>query len=100
MVHTLRVLIAVVATAVAFAVMAAAPAAADEPEYLRQLQDKFSFLSKQQLLAEGHKACHAIDGGMNSADVTNMVQKDLKDLWVSLAVSGEIVSTAAVELGC
>lgn len=77
MVHTLRVLIAVVVTALAFAVTAAAPAAADESEYLRQLQPKYAFLNTQQLLDEGYKVCEAINGGITSADASNMVQKDL-----------------------
>jgi hypothetical protein len=97
MVHTFRVLIAVVATALAFAIMAAAPAAADESEYLRLLQPKYAFLSSQQLLAEGQKVCEAIHRGMISPDAANMVQKDLT---VSVPVSVDIVSTAAVELGC
>lgn len=97
MVHTFRALIAVVAAALASMVMAAAPAAADEGEYLRQLQPKYVFLSSQQLLDEGHKVCNAIHGGMISPDAANMVQKDLA---VSVAVAVDIVGTAGVQLGC
>jgi hypothetical protein len=97
MVRAFRVVIAVVVAASAFAMNAAAPAAADESEYLRLLQPKYPFLSSQQLLAEGHKVCDAMQRGMNSPDATNMVQKDLT---VTVAVSVDLVSTAAVQLGC
>ena len=97
MVHALRVPIALVATGVGFAVAAAAPAAADESSYLKQLQPKYVFLSAQQLLDEGHKVCDAIHGGMTSPDAANMVQKDLA---VSLAAGVDIVGAAATQLGC
>ncbi len=97
MVHTLRVPIGVAATALMFALAAAAPAAADESEYLRLLQPKYVYLSAQQLLDEGHKVCSAINSGMLSADAANMVQKDLP---VSVATSVDIVGAAAVQLGC
>ena len=47
MVKAFRVLIAGVASVSAFAVMAAAPAQADEATYLRHLAPKYSFLSPQ-----------------------------------------------------
>jgi hypothetical protein len=97
MVHVFRVLIAVVATVLACAGAAAAPAAADESEYLRLLQPKYVFLSSQQLLDEGHKVCDAIHRGMISPDAANMVQKDLA---VSLATGVDIVGAAGVQLGC
>jgi hypothetical protein len=97
MVRTLRVLIAVVSSALAFAVMVAAPAAADESEYLRLLQPKYVYLSSQQLLDAGRKVCDAANGGMLSADAANMLQKDLQ---VSLATAVDIVGTAKVQLGC
>ena len=95
--RTLRVLIAVVSSALAVAVMAAAPAAADESEYLRQLQPKYVFLSSQQLVDEGHKVCSALTGGTIAPDATRMVQKDLV---VSVTAAIDIVSTAAAQLGC
>jgi hypothetical protein len=49
------------------------------------------------LLAEGHKVCNALDRGALSSSSVDMVSKDLG---VSLAVAGDIVSAAAVELGC
>ena len=96
MVHALRVLTAVVAGSLAL-VMAAAPAAADENDYLRLLQPKYVYLTKQQLLDEGNKVCDALRGGMTSRDATNMVQKDLS---VSVATAFDIVGTAGVQLGC
>jgi len=97
MFRTVRILTAVVATGLASAVMAAAPAAADENEYLRVLQPKYAFLSAEQLLDEGHKVCDAISRGMISPDAAKMVRDDLA---ASMAAAVDIVSAAAVELGC
>src|ERR1700747_239608 len=97
MVHLVRVLIAVIATVLASAVTAAAPAAADESGYLQLLQPKYVFLSKQQLLDEGHKVCDGVHRGMISPDATNMV---VEDLAVSVTVAVDIVGTAGVQLGC
>jgi hypothetical protein len=97
MVHLVRVLIAVVATLLASAVTAAAPAAADESGYLQQLVPKYVFLSPQQLLDEGHKVCDAIHRGMISPDAAIMVQKDLA---VSVTAAVDIVGAAGVQLGC
>jgi hypothetical protein len=97
MIRPLRVLTAAVAAAVAFAVMTASPAQADESAYLAALQPKFTFLSPQQLLDEGYKVCRATRGGMIGPDAVNMVYKDLA---VSMAVAGDIVATAVVDLGC
>jgi hypothetical protein len=93
LVHMVRVLLGVVATAVAFA----APAAADQDDYLRPLQERFVFLSAQQLLSEGTKVCNAIRSGKTSTDAVIMVRNDLG---VSVATAGEIVSGAVVDLGC
>lgn len=97
MVHLLRVQVAVVASVLASAVTAAAPAAADENGYLALLQPKYVFLSSQQLLDEGHKVCDAIHRGMISPDAATMVQKDLA---VSVAAAVDIVGVAGVQLGC
>jgi hypothetical protein len=86
-------LMAVAATMLAFAL----PAAADEDDYLRMLQDRLTFLTTQELLSAGHKVCHATSSGMASSDAVNMVSKDLG---VSVPVAVEIVSAAVVELGC
>ena len=97
MFRTLRILTAVVATGLASAVIAAAPAAATESEYLRQLEPKYPFLSRQQLLDEAYRVCQAVDSGMISSDAATMVQKDSS---ASVALSVDLVSTAIVQLGC
>ncbi|MBV8928277.1 MAG: DUF732 domain-containing protein [Mycobacteriaceae bacterium] len=100
MVHTRQIIKASVATcalAASVAVWCAAPAAAGDSSYLRLLQDKYSFLSAQQLLAEGHKVCDVLDRGVSSSTAVNMVSKDLA---ASLEVSDDIVAAAADELGC
>jgi Protein of unknown function (DUF732) len=96
MVERARVLTAVIAIASTSAVMAA-PAQADESEYLRVLQPKYAHLSAQQLLTEGHRVCSAVDSGMSSSNAMGMVQKDLA---TSVAVAVDIVSNAIVVLGC
>lgn len=97
MAYIFRILIAVVVTVLASPVIAVAPAAADESEYLRLLQPKYVFLSAQQLLNEGHKVCDAIHGGMISPDAANMVQTDLA---VSVAAAVDIVGAASTQIGC
>ena len=90
------VLVAVGSTA--GTVMLAPPAHADAAAYLRLLDDKYSYLTTQQLLTEGYKVCAAINNGMIAPDAVLMVQKDLGG--VTLAVSDDIVGAAAVGLGC
>ena|ERR1700758_1948457 len=97
MIRRIRVLTAAVAAAVAFALLTASPAQADENAYLQTLQTKYTFLSGQQLLDEGHKVCRAMGNGMASPDAVNMVYKDMS---VSMAVADDIVAAAAVDLGC
>jgi|GEM_PF-2010530 len=97
MIRPVRVLTAAIAAAVAFEVMTASPAQANESDYLAALQPRFTFLSSQQLLAEGYKVCRATRGGMIAPDAVSMVYKDLS---VSMAVANDIVSTAVVDLGC
>jgi hypothetical protein len=104
MVHRLRVPIAspiaLVGTALALAMAAESPAQASESDYLAAVQPRFSFLSAQQLLAEGHKVCQAVGhngNGMIAPDAVNMVVKDLS---VSVAVADDIVAAAIVDLPC
>jgi len=93
----LRILTGAAATALASAVITAAPAAATENEYLRQLEPKYPFLSRQQLLDEASRVCDATGRGMASPDITNMVRKDLS---ASMALSVDVVGTAIVQFGC
>jgi hypothetical protein len=97
MVTAFRVLITGVASVSAFAVMAAAPAQADEATYLQLLLPKYTSLNPQQLLAEGYRVCRAERSGITSVDSVNMVYKDLA---VSIAAAADIVSAAVVDLGC
>ena len=91
MAHIARVLIAVAVAGIALA----APAAADQEEFVRPLAIRYVFLSEQQLLSEGAKVCSSIGGGMNAADAAIMVRNDLG---TSVSAAGEIVSAAVVRL--
>ena len=79
------------------AVWGAAPAAAGEAEYLQLLQDRYPFLSTQQLLTEGHRVCTAMGQGVTAANAVGMVENDLS---VTVSVGYDIVGAAAVQLGC
>ena len=93
----LRILTAAAATALASALLTAAPAGATENEYLRLLEPKYPFLTSQQLLDEAQRVCDATGRGMVSPDIVNMVMKELP---ASMSASVDIVSTAIVQFGC
>ncbi|MDT5093332.1 MAG: hypothetical protein QOH60_2695 [Mycobacterium sp.] len=95
MVNTFRALAAIGVTASAVALTTAAPAQASAESYLKPLMARFVFLSPQQLLTAGYKVCQAEKNGTNSADASNMLQKDLG---LSVAASVEIVSAAVINL--
>ncbi len=97
MVKAFRVLIAGVASVSAFAVMAAAPAQADEAAYLQRLLTKYTYLDPQQLLDEGYRVCDAERSGVPSPD---SVKRVYEDLGVSMTVAVEIVFAALDDLGC
>lgn len=86
-------LIAAVVTAVALA----APAAADQSEFVRKLQEQYVFLTAEQLITAGHKVCAAAASGVPASDSVMMVRNDLG---ISVPAAGDIVSLAAVEFGC
>jgi hypothetical protein len=77
------------------AILCAPSAAADQVEYLDKLQDKYAFLTPQQLLDEGNRVCAAERAGSLSPDKTTMVRNDLN---VAVSVALEIVSAAEWEL--
>jgi hypothetical protein len=83
--------------AVGVVIGVAPPAAADESEYLRQVQPKLAFLSTQQLLTEGYKVCRFVNVGRASSDAVPMV---VKDLGVSVPAAVYIVAPAIEELDC
>jgi hypothetical protein len=95
MVHGLRIPIIVVAIASASVVMPAAHA--DEGQYLKTLQPKYVYLTTQQLLDEGYKACLAAKRGVPGTDTIGVVQNDVA---VSVAAAYDIVTTAATRLDC
>ncbi len=93
MAHFVRAL-----TVMFIASVALAPqAAADQDEYLRKLQNKFPYLSAEQLIAEGDRICNATGQGTPASDVVIRVRNNLG---VSIAAAGDIVATAVVDLGC
>lgn len=87
--------IAVVATATALGY--AAPATADQDEYLRVTQARFAFLSTDQLVEEGNRICGHTRSGMPASDAVLIVQRDLG---VSVPAAYDIVNAAVVHLGC
>nr|WP_234712955.1 DUF732 domain-containing protein [Mycolicibacterium komanii]CRL76806.1 hypothetical protein CPGR_04611 [Mycolicibacterium komanii] len=86
-------LIAAAGTAVAFA----APAAADQADFVRQLQEKYVFLGADQLISAGNQACAAGARGVPAAETVMRIRDELG---ISTAAAGDIVSLAVVELGC
>ncbi len=77
--------------------MVAAPAQADEATYLEHLAPKYTFLSSQQSLDEGHRVCDAERSGIASPENVKRVYEDLA---VSMTAALDIVMAAVVDLGC
>ncbi|PXX06284.1 DUF732 domain-containing protein [Mycolicibacterium moriokaense] len=75
----------------------AAPATADEDDYLQILHDRYVYLSTPQLHSEGAKVCTATRSGTSSPQATMMVSRDLV---VTVGVAADIVATTVVALGC
>jgi hypothetical protein len=79
----------------------AAPARANESDYLAYLEKNNAYLvsqyTNQQLLAEGHKVCDAISGGATDDAAIDMVKGDLS---VSDDDALDVYHAATVELGC
>jgi hypothetical protein len=89
--------LAVVTLAVGVAIGLAPPAAAQEREYLDQLQPRLAFLSAGQLLTEGYKVCRFVSVGRPAGDAIPLVVKDLK---VTVAAALEIIPVALEQLDC
>ncbi|MGE2726109.1 hypothetical protein [Mycolicibacterium pulveris] len=81
--------------AAALAVCFAAPAAATEDEYLSGLQARYTFLTADQLLSEGHRVCTGTSAGLLVVDAVNMVREDLD---VATGAALDIVSGALRDL--
>ncbi len=77
------------------AILSAPSAAADQVEYLNKLQEKYAFLTPQQLLNEGNRVCAAESAGALAPARTEMVANDLT---VGVNVALEIVSAAEWDL--
>lgn len=87
----------VVTTAAAAAVAFAAPASADQAEFVRKIQSQYVFLTADQIIAAGQKICAAAASGVPASDSVMMVRDDLG---MSVPAAGDVVSIAVVELGC
>ncbi len=60
------------------AVMTAPGASAEEGDYLHELQDRYRFLTPEQLLDAGYRVCAVTDAGTLSPDAAGMVMRDLE----------------------
>ncbi len=83
--------------AVGIAIGAAPTAAAEESDYLNQLQPRFANLTSDQLLTEGYKVCRYLSVGRPSADAIPMVMQDLQ---VTVAAAYAIIPAAIAQLDC
>ena len=92
----LKAWITTAALAAGIAVGIPAPAAASESEYL-QLRVNLTYLTAEQLLTEGYRACGAIDSGVRSSEAVIMVMNDLA---ISSNAALNIVAAASDDLGC
>jgi len=87
--------VGVISALAAAAVLSAPSAAADDTEYLNKLQDRYEYLTPQQLLAEGQRVCAAERSGALSPAKTTMVMNDLA---IGTTAALEIVSAAEWDL--
>ena len=79
------------------AVAGAAPASADESEFLNALQYTYAYLTPQELLAAGNEVCAFTSRGGLAADAVTMVRNKQQ---VGVSAVADIVSAATVELDC
>jgi hypothetical protein len=87
---------ATTAALAAIAVGVAAPATAEEDEYLK-LRDTYPTLSAEQLLAEGRRVCAVAQQGASSPVAVIMVTNDLG---VSTGAALDIVTSSIRNLDC
>lgn len=76
-------------------VVPAAPAGATEDEYLRDLQPRYTFLSAEELISAGQRACAATSAGVLAPDTVKMVSRDLG---ISTGAAMDILSRAVLRL--
>ncbi|AMO63917.1 Protein of uncharacterised function (DUF732) [Mycolicibacterium phlei] len=90
-----RLVSSVFAAVTAITLACASPAAAEEGAYLDGLQDRYQFLTAQQLVSAGHRACTLSAAGVLAPDVVATVMDDLA---IGLVPAMAIVSDAMREL--
>ncbi|MCV7282182.1 DUF732 domain-containing protein [Mycolicibacterium flavescens] len=90
----LKLTCAAAAAAVA-AIVSAPGAAAQEDDYLAGLEDRYRFLTAEQMLTEGYRVCALTSAGALSPDAAAMVMRDLE---VSVGPAMDIVSGAVLNL--
>lgn len=76
---------------------AAAPAVADEDDYLYVLEVRHASWTAQELLAAGYRACSMMDRGIPASDVTDRLDRDMG---FGVALAFDIVSMAVIHLDC
>ncbi|MFI5508981.1 DUF732 domain-containing protein [Mycobacterium sp. NPDC051804] len=88
-----------VAAALASSIALTSPpsAHADEDVLVELLQTRYVFLSRDQILEEGHKVCQLTQSGRSASSVVPDV---VEDLGISVAAAAQFVATAVVELEC
>ena len=75
----------------------ASPAAADESTYLSKVQPMFPYVTPEQLLDEGLKACRYVDAGRASPGAVDMISKDLN---VGEYAATTILQDAVIDFDC
>ncbi|WP_157897690.1 DUF732 domain-containing protein [Mycolicibacterium rutilum] len=75
----------------------AAPAVADEADFVRKMHDQLVFLTPDEILAAGYRVCAAARSGVPASDSVVTVSDELG---ISVPSAGDLVSLAVVELGC
>ncbi len=85
------------ATAAAVLLTLAPPAGADTAAFLDGLEPVYTSLTREQLLNAGAVSCAILDAGQ-PAPVA--VETLYREMGLALAAGNDIVSAAAVDLGC
>ncbi|KMO77586.1 hypothetical protein BST22_06970 [Mycolicibacterium chubuense] len=85
------------ATAVAALLALAPPAGADTAAFLAGLEPVYTSLTREQLLNAGSISCAILDAGQ-PAPVA--VETLYRQMGIALATGSDIVSAAALNLGC
>ncbi|BBY26876.1 DUF732 domain-containing protein [Mycolicibacterium sediminis] len=96
-VSKIGVTLGAIALGTAASLAQAAPAAADNEQFLHGLEERYAFMTPQQLLAAGHKACAVVNTGVPAADASDVIDHQ----WgLSPSVAMDIVTSAITNLDC